>query len=410
MVDIGLLPRAGVAYLRASNDRHLHKSRLFCFLPLPKEIEIPVHINGHFALDSESRRNLWRNIAGDYRTDWNTFMMNHIICPAYCSLIMHFRKEISANANEKLVPYYSIFPDITDAKDSDQYMNALSVSVYQRLASKNMPVLSVYTLDRSEHQWLCPLKYDKYEGHFDDLSYQIPDPASHLIHSNSSLSIGSAERDRVKKDQIVRDILCKCGFILFNSPIRIFKNFVKAKTSVKQVTADAVLDFFATSRSRDSLCRVKRTDLPICETEFKDVSVLAELLKYCTMASNYKKKLFGLPLLVTCDNCLRQFDQGLVKFEPQFAVVLPHCPENFMNNDIFASLSLYAAEDPHLCRKLSIQDFVKSLPDLLPRRTFQNENGCVEMSELFTNLAARNVPQSWLLYIWQFFQLTYFHD
>ena len=34
------------------------KSRIFCYLPLPGLVPIPVHINGHFALDHESRRGL----------------------------------------------------------------------------------------------------------------------------------------------------------------------------------------------------------------------------------------------------------------------------------------------------------------------------------------------------------------
>ena len=38
--------------------------QVFCFLPLPIHTKLPVHINGHFALDHEARRGLWRDDDG----------------------------------------------------------------------------------------------------------------------------------------------------------------------------------------------------------------------------------------------------------------------------------------------------------------------------------------------------------
>ena len=52
--------------------------KAFCFLPLPIETGLPVHVNGHFALDHEARRNLWSDDGGGYRTDWNTLLLNEV--------------------------------------------------------------------------------------------------------------------------------------------------------------------------------------------------------------------------------------------------------------------------------------------------------------------------------------------
>ena len=72
--QLGMLPRGGVAFLLESNRERStmqRKSKAYCFLPLPFETNLPVHINGHFALDHEARRNLWRDEVGGYRSDWN---------------------------------------------------------------------------------------------------------------------------------------------------------------------------------------------------------------------------------------------------------------------------------------------------------------------------------------------------
>lgn len=57
--DLGLLPQGGVA---VPLDKSLSDASAFCFLPLPCETGLTMHINGHFSLDNESRRGLWKDI------------------------------------------------------------------------------------------------------------------------------------------------------------------------------------------------------------------------------------------------------------------------------------------------------------------------------------------------------------
>ena len=52
-------PRHGIAaQLDVSSSTRVKKKQLYCFLPLPTSIDLPVHINGSFILDS-NRRDLW---------------------------------------------------------------------------------------------------------------------------------------------------------------------------------------------------------------------------------------------------------------------------------------------------------------------------------------------------------------
>ncbi len=78
--DIGMLPRAGAAMMLEGDtgdgvNRHKQQHRLYCFLPLPIKTNLPMHINGHFALDHESRRGLWEDDGRGYRTSWNNLLL-----------------------------------------------------------------------------------------------------------------------------------------------------------------------------------------------------------------------------------------------------------------------------------------------------------------------------------------------
>lgn len=51
--------------------------KVFCFLPLPIESSLPVHINGNFILNS-SRVNLWYKADSDDKTKWNANLIKAI--------------------------------------------------------------------------------------------------------------------------------------------------------------------------------------------------------------------------------------------------------------------------------------------------------------------------------------------
>ena len=89
--NLGMLPRGGVACL-LSSSRSVEQQdgkvgKAYCFLPLPFKTDLPVYINGHFALDHEARRNLWRDEAGGYRSDWNKALLRDVITSCYLTLL-----------------------------------------------------------------------------------------------------------------------------------------------------------------------------------------------------------------------------------------------------------------------------------------------------------------------------------
>lgn len=67
---------------------------VYCFLPLPIQLNLPVHINGFFAVHS-SRTHLHERVAldkEDARAIWNETLMSDAVCHAYCILLEDLTK------------------------------------------------------------------------------------------------------------------------------------------------------------------------------------------------------------------------------------------------------------------------------------------------------------------------------
>ncbi|KDP43312.1 hypothetical protein JCGZ_24233 [Jatropha curcas] len=73
------------------------EGRAFCFLPLPITTGLPVHINSYFELSS-NRRDIWfgNDMAGGgkKRSDWNMYILEAIVAPAYGHLLEKIAREI----------------------------------------------------------------------------------------------------------------------------------------------------------------------------------------------------------------------------------------------------------------------------------------------------------------------------
>ena len=89
--ELSLLPRGGAAVLLSRDESDVTQSaracKAFCFLPLPIKTDLPLSINGHFALDHEARRNLWNDDERTPKVEWNEILLKNVIAPAYVEVI-----------------------------------------------------------------------------------------------------------------------------------------------------------------------------------------------------------------------------------------------------------------------------------------------------------------------------------
>ena len=150
---LGMLPRGGVACLlekKFLESPVQRRKKAFCFLPLPLETNLPVHINGHFALDHESRRNLWRDEAGHvgYRSDWNNALLEDVVASCYIDMLGEVQGLLGFGLNRftetevlaKIRTLESLFPQ---KPTTDQYWKTLVDSVYQEIDKKKLNLLPV---------------------------------------------------------------------------------------------------------------------------------------------------------------------------------------------------------------------------------------------------------------------------
>ncbi|XP_019617871.1 PREDICTED: sacsin-like [Branchiostoma belcheri] len=416
--ELGLLPRGGTAICHSgcklphlSKAHHQSKSdqkcyhtgpkRAFCFLPLPIETRLPVHVNGHFALD-DARRNLWRDENGSgMKSDWNKTLIREVIAPAYAAVLdvkraAEFEEEQKPSSAPKardiyksLESYHSLFPSVSKTTGG---WKDLSIAFYQHIDRKHLRLLPVFrsTADdcrpndgepgsSSHHQmtleWLPPTGAGKDEAFFNTLTYK---------------DAGGTESDKKRRKQVLENSLLALGFNLLASPTGILCAFQQAEVDVKGVKPESVVDFLQTYKDDKPLCRIGASlPAPVSSTSFKEPDNLQVVLHYCLSAK--KHALHGLPLLLTADNIMRVFDVSCPVFATKYADLVPSAPHLFVDLSCLSDL-------PRQDTDKSVLPFnIEALCDLLPRELNESvfrQGNTVEWNQ--------SPPQCWIYLFWQF--------
>ena len=120
----------GVATLRQPRE---YDYKVFCYLPLPIDSHLPVHVNGHFAID-DSRKHLESGKSGECR-GWNQELILNIVVPAYTQLIINTKELlVSEIPAPKLKKYlYTLFPDKDKEKGELSNLNLSKLFYHQML-------------------------------------------------------------------------------------------------------------------------------------------------------------------------------------------------------------------------------------------------------------------------------------
>ena len=284
--DLALLPLGGVACLlkkklkrKAAVER---KKKAYCFLPLPVKTDLPVHINGHFALGHEARRDLWRDEMGGYRSDWNNSLLADVIASCYLTLLDEVRSCLQlpvlqspepgrSSCNEKdlirrLRDYEKLFPTFSS---EDSPWNPLVESVYQGMNKKQLPLLPVVRSSTGKHEtelkWLPPTGTGNNQAFFNNLEAEET----------------SEKRRTKRKTSSVAEILVQSGFSLVKFSLSVFHALVQSGVNARCVSPASVVDFLKTFSSQDSFCRIGPIPVVVSETPFRDDIGVSLVLAYC---------------------------------------------------------------------------------------------------------------------------------
>ena len=378
--DLGMLPRGGVACLlerKSIRKDTQRKSKAYCFLPLPLETDLPVHINGHFALD-RARRGLWRDESGHgYRSDWNSTLLNDVIASCYLTLLDEARSLLElpiqstvnlrcskADLVSKLKAYEKLFPRHISVLDL--YWQTLVRSVYRGIDNKELRLLPVMrdasegSMHAVELAWLPPTGTGNNRAFFNDLQTH-----GCFSRKRNVLSAGRKD-DSVEDRQCFERILLETGFNLVHFSIAVFQALEYSGVRCNCIRPSSVMEFYKTFNSQDPLCKIGSFPIDVRKTPFKNTNGVILVLRYCKDHRQFLNDLSGLPLLLTQDCCLRVFSERDRKFLSRYHDVLPKSKEMFVHDqvmkDVFDDAAIHQAS---VFMPFDVNAFARHLGDTL---------------------------------------------
>ena len=419
--DLGMLPRGGVACLLEKsstlNEPASKAKKAYCFLPLPLETSLPLHINGHFALDHESRRNLWRDEAGGYRTDWNNALLGDVISSCYLTLLDEvrgfFHLQISLNSAQsklqcnkdalftKIYEYEKLFPLYIS---EETYWATLIRSVYRGMDEKGLRLLPVVRGGGSERNdeetqltWLPPTGEGKEKAFFNNLGASdcfARKPRRPPLESD----LEKEEKQRTGKIRRFEDILLQTGFNLVKFSILVYDALKKSGVESHCVSPSAVMAFYKTFNDDNPLCCVGPTCVHIKNTLFKEIENVLLVLNYCKDDENFLENLSGLPLLATQNNHLHIFSPHDPKYISRHHGILPQCSEMFVHNNMRIHIFNAAkSQDSPVFKRFGVEDFATFLDRTLPYE-YSTSSGFVAWCP-----TQESVPnKQWVEAVWKF--------
>ena len=403
--ELGMLPRGGVACLleKTSCDRNETRKKAFCFLPLPFETDLPVHINGHFALDHEARRNLWRDEAGGYRTDWNSALLADVVASCYLTLLVEVRTflqlptaspSIVACTEDEMLRRISAYERFFPLEPpADPYWKKLIDSLYQELDNIGLeiiPVLRSRPTDATlEVSWFPPNGNGRNQAFFNNLERKGP------FTSSTQKDVDEKLKKLRKRFQ---EILVKSGFNLVACTMQLCEAFQRSGVPVCIISPASVIKFYKSTTSQAPLCTIGPIPCSVDETPFKDALGVILVLLYCKGLQDFPDQLPGLPLLLTQDNCLQLFSDREPKFLSRFQDILPGSPQLFIHEDVYRNLFMDSVfQQSTVLKALDAQGFAGNLPQTISQAVYGN----AELVEWCPQ--QKSIPnQRWISRVWTF--------
>ena len=376
-------PRHGLA---AQIHGQKFVSKVFCFLPLPLESKLPVHVNGNFALDS-ARSGLWQSRdsseSGDGRQKWNLKLIEAIASSYVKFLMSHKELFISPKAQNAVQNYYNLFPLWLVKHKPEREMLILAQRVFNKLSEQNPPILAVVDASRhpSQFQWLPLTNTDQ--------------------PSKQAYFWKKPEREDEHAVVALPAILKKIGIQLTAAPIIIQRHFSDIKVTLPLATPEAMFKYYCSHYTL--LIMSEEFPCSIAETRFKSVADFILFVKYIIqemhldeVAGTYFKFVespTGIPLLLTADEMLRTFSDDDKVICSRFAQLFVDCRDRFVHLEM-CKLNLvpdYFIEPSEDNWELISTILKETLPECLK-------------NERISNLSKHNISiQKLLVPLWQCF-------
>ena len=307
--------------------------RPYCFLPLPGSTGLPMHINGHFILDHEARRGLWKKEhETDFKSDWNRMLMCRVISLTYVEAIVHVKAQIFTEDKakysdleliEKVMKFDSLFPVANEATDSN--WKYFVQCVLQRIVDnqdKLFPVVLKH--DGKAQDSECRLTWHN----FKQTGHRFPLYVSK--HYGIFLSVENSF------DNLLRLL----GMKIASISQELHSSFVDCGLPLPVPDAFALM-LFLKSYSGTEPDKIKCDQIPcnLQETLFNDIKNVNDVLAFCSHSEKFAEEIDGIPLLVTSDGKLRCFSNRAPVYCTKYEKLLPASAHQFVNENQISTIN-----------------------------------------------------------------------
>ncbi|XP_061181059.1 sacsin-like [Saccostrea echinata] len=422
------------AEVATNSPENLETLRAFCFLPLQCSTGLPVHINGHFALNS-SRTNIWRD-DGKYqhtvKGSWNELILSEILPFAYITSLQ-FLKEIlfpglQGIHADNIDVYNSFFPVIDRIKDD--IWKTVAKMLYHKVVLYDIALFPVLLDDETITSMrdtdfilaretitdqgksaiaFVPLKNQeqRFPAYFNQLEEQLTIETKELADGNRYESEDShLEKIQMlkKRSAEITKIFKMLGLKLLNSTYEILQSIKMSIASCedtgfipKAIEAPDVLQYLLSWNSdyKDK-CRIDSVDVNIQSSVLKDVTNVQTLLSYCFQNGKHISHLEGIPLCVLDSGILTCFSGLSPKIVSEFCHLLKDSKNAFLNIALVPVFEKSLENSPCI-QRLTIARFAELLKD--------NINGYYKSEDPVSwNLG--DLEEPWIKEVWTFLAST----
>ena len=407
--EIGLLPRGGLAarLWTHSKEKPL-RGMVYCFLPLPENYtNLPVHVNGYFALDNHRRR-LWTNTDGEGpKCKWNQFINTSVLPPAYADLIKEARNHIcNDQADNQFSRYHALFPTVL----GDSPWKTLTIELYHYLGRTNakvFPLLVPVESDNEPNSSILKEDPDSACKKLENLSEETAETMSEQrqtarVACAEWLSADQAYFCKSSLENNLMQLLIQIGVpVLLYTPYKIYNILKAAGISSNKVTPKSLISFLKGFKSMQSACKITNLPQKLESTAVKNVSGLSELMNFCCEDEGFGEHLEGFPLLLTQDGNLRVFNSQQPVFCSKFGDLFPGHLHSFVHSKIVNKIPWKAIQSEE---KIVINLTVSDLPDLLRQVFTKQVLKAIKYDVTWKYPVEGTLSENWLEKFWDLLQ------
>ena len=332
---------------RKASDRDREPSsfigKVFCFLPLPLNSYLPVHVNGNFILDA-SRRDLWHPTIRDKpddRTRWNQELMEAIassyadfLVKCQSSYVLPSMYQSHSKILDDIQHYYKVFPRwLGNDSIPDRELLRVARMVHQKLSTQNamilatikkLPAATTATAAAKSHS---PSSKRKFQVEWHPLvNEEEPSKQAYFWHP-------------APHEKTLAPVLESIEMHLAAAPITLHRHFSDEEIKLFVASQDSVYKYYTMFYRQ--VAPTGHFPCHISDTVFQSVENFIMFTNYllCTSEEQYTFKgfpepPFTLPLLLTADEQLRVFSESEKVINSHFSLLFPKSADKFLHPEM----------------------------------------------------------------------------